>query len=68
MADIITVVILLCIAAGIICYLRRSKKRGDACIGCPYSRQCSGSCHKEHESRQKADMADQRECTGHCQH
>ncbi len=36
--------ILLAIAAGIIGYLVRSKKKGAVCVGCPYAKQCSGKC------------------------
>ena len=41
MENIIIVLILLFIAAGIIWYLVRAKKRGEKCVGCPYCKQCS---------------------------
>lgn len=47
MEDIIIIAVLLCIIGGIVFYLSRAKKRGETCIGCPYSRQCGskdGSC------------------------
>ncbi len=47
MENIIIIAVLLCIIGGIIFYLSRAKKRGETCIGCPYSRQCgskSGGC------------------------
>jgi hypothetical protein len=44
MVDIIIIVILLAIVGGIVWYLRRAKKRGEHCIGCPYARQCGGKC------------------------
>ncbi|MBQ4061424.1 MAG: FeoB-associated Cys-rich membrane protein [Christensenellaceae bacterium] len=44
MKSIIVAVILLAIAAGIIIYLYKSKKRGNTCVGCPHSGQCSGGC------------------------
>lgn len=48
MEDIIIVLILLVIVAGIAWYLLRAKKRGETCIGCPYAKQCgkksSGGC------------------------
>lgn len=44
MADVIIVIVLLCVAAGIVRYLYRAKKRGAACIGCPCAGQCGGSC------------------------
>ena len=40
MENIIVILILVGIAAGIIWYLVRAKKRGEACIGCPYAKQC----------------------------
>lgn len=44
MEDIIVVLILVAIATGIVIYLVRAKKRGEKCVGCPYSKQCKGSC------------------------
>lgn len=40
MEDVIIIAVLLCIIGGIVFYLSRAKKRGETCIGCPYSRQC----------------------------
>jgi radical SAM protein with 4Fe4S-binding SPASM domain len=42
--NVIIVLILLAIAGGIIWYLIRAKKRGEHCIGCPYSKNCAGKC------------------------
>ncbi len=47
MADIIIIVILVLIVVCIINYLVKAKKRGETCIGCPYAKQCSGSCNKK---------------------
>ncbi len=44
MDNIILVVVLVAIAAGIIWYLIRAKKRGEKCVGCPYAKQCGGQC------------------------
>ena len=44
MENIIIVLILAAIAAGIVVYLVRAKKRGEKCIGCPYSKGCGGKC------------------------
>ena len=41
MDDVIVVLILLAIVAGILWYLFRAKKRGQTCIGCPYANQCA---------------------------
>ena len=41
MENLIVILILLGIAAAIIFYLIREKKRGVACIGCPHAKQCA---------------------------
>lgn len=45
MKNVIVVLILIGIAAGIVAYLIRARKRGETCIGCPYARQCGGKCN-----------------------
>ena len=40
MENVIVILILVAIAAGIIWYLIRAKKRGEKCVGCPYAKQC----------------------------
>lgn len=45
MENVIVILILLAIVAGIISYLVRAKKRGETCIGCPYAKQCGGKCN-----------------------
>ena len=44
MENVIVICILVAIAAGIIWYLIRAKKSGAKCVGCPYAKQCKGSC------------------------
>lgn len=44
MADVVSVIVLLLIAFGAGMYLYRAKKRGEHCVGCPYAKQCGGSC------------------------
>lgn len=46
MENIIIIVILLAIVTGSIWYLLRAKKRGQKCVGCPYSTACNG-CDKQ---------------------
>lgn len=43
MADLIIIAIIICIVAGIVFYLYKSKKRNGACIGCP----CAGQCNNK---------------------
>ena len=45
MENVIVVVILAAVVVGIVWYLKRVKKRGETCIGCPYAKQCGGKCH-----------------------
>ena len=45
MDTVIIIIILLAIAAAIVGYLVRAKKRGQTCIGCPYAKQCSGKSY-----------------------
>ena len=45
MENVIVVLILVAIAAGIIWYLVRAKKRGEKCVGCPYAKQCGSKCN-----------------------
>lgn len=44
MENIIVVLLLVVIAAGVIWHLIRAKKRGETCVGCPYAKQCAGKC------------------------
>ncbi|HPX32933.1 MAG TPA: FeoB-associated Cys-rich membrane protein [Erysipelotrichaceae bacterium] len=45
MEDIIVILILIAIVVSILWYLSNAKKRGETCIGCPYSKQCGGNCN-----------------------
>ncbi len=44
MENVIVVLLLVAIAAGIIWYLIRAKRKGETCVGCPYAKQCMGKC------------------------
>ena len=44
MENIIVCVILLVIVISIIWYLVKAKRSGQKCIGCPYGKQCKGTC------------------------
>ena len=44
MENIIIILIVLAIVIGITVYLYKAKKRGQKCIGCPYGKNCNGSC------------------------
>lgn len=45
MADFLIIVILAVIIGGALWYIRREKRRGKKCVGCPYASQCSGGCN-----------------------
>ncbi len=47
MKDFIVIVILVAIVVLIVKYLANFRKRGEVCIGCPYSKQCTGSCNSQ---------------------
>ncbi len=44
MVNFLIIVLVAAILALAVGYIRRSKKKGMQCIGCPCSGQCSGSC------------------------
>ncbi|MBE6787928.1 MAG: FeoB-associated Cys-rich membrane protein [Ruminococcaceae bacterium] len=46
MENIIVILILVAITAGIVWYLINAKRKGEKCIGCPYAKQCNGKCNK----------------------
>ncbi len=48
MSNVIGIAVLLAIVGGAAAYIVRAKKQGQACIGCPYAKQCAAkgcSCH-----------------------
>ena len=57
MVDVILIILLLGIAAGVIFYLIREKKRGAVCVGCPHAEQCakakSGGCSCGSDTKEK---------------
>lgn len=53
MIDLIIVAIIVGIASGIVWYLWKAKKRGEKCVGCPYSRQCKGNCGEKTKNNPK---------------
>ncbi len=57
MIDLIVIAILLVIVGGAIAYIRKQKKNGAACIGCPHAGACAkrreGSCDSHVELTKK---------------
>ncbi|MBO5904692.1 MAG: FeoB-associated Cys-rich membrane protein [Clostridia bacterium] len=44
MVDAIIIIAIALAIGGALFYIIRSKKKGNKCIGCPYSGQCGGGC------------------------
>ena len=44
MANLIVIAVLLLIVGGAVVYIRRAKKQGQTCVGCPHSKTCGGKC------------------------
>ncbi len=53
MENIIIAIVLVCIVVAVIIYLFRARKQGDACIGCPFSKECSGKCSGNCQSKKQ---------------
>ncbi len=52
MKDIIIVLFIVIVIGAALLYLIRAKRRGEKCIGCPYSKQCGGSCHSAEKTEE----------------
>lgn len=46
MTDVVLGGILLAIVGGAILYIRKEKKKGATCIGCPAGGNCTGKCNE----------------------
>jgi len=44
MTDLILILVIAAILAGAILYIRKEKKRGVRCVGCPDGGTCGGNC------------------------
>ena len=44
MTDVLLILLLVGVVVFALCYIRRAKKRGNACIGCPHAKECGGHC------------------------
>ena len=42
--DIIIIAVILLILGGAVFYIRKAKKKGVTCVGCPNGANCSGNC------------------------
>ena len=44
MENLVIIGILAALVAAVVWYLIRAKKRGQACPGCPYAKECKSTC------------------------
>ena len=44
MANVIIIAVAVSVVGLAVFYVYKAKKKGQKCIGCPYSKQCNGSC------------------------
>ena len=44
MVDVVLVLIIVVIVGGALAYIRKEKKRGVKCVGCPSGSTCGGKC------------------------
>ena len=47
--DIVVIAVIVLIIGGASFYMYRAKKKGQKCIGCPYSKECGGSCSSQNK-------------------
>ena len=43
--EIIAIIAIVLVVGGAVAYLIRAKRRGQKCVGCPYSKECSNKCN-----------------------
>ena len=53
MADFLILIVILGIVGSSIWYIRKEKKRGVRCVGCPDGGTCSGHCSGCHSAAEK---------------
>ena len=53
MVNVIVFAILALIVGAAIFYIRREKKRGAKCVGCPYSKTCSAGTCRSAQAREQ---------------
>ena len=44
MTDLIIIVAVVLLVAGVCRYLYKEKKKGAVCVGCPHAKTCGGKC------------------------
>ena len=52
-SEIIAIVALVLVIGGALSYIIRAKKKGQKCIGCPYSAECSKRCACKEKENEK---------------
>lgn len=59
MTNLYIIVFVLAAVIGAVCFVRREKKSGAACVGCAYSKKCGGSCGTIGQSGSCSDLSRQ---------
>ena len=53
MANVIAIIVIVLAVGGALLYIRKEKKKGVRCIGCPSAGSCSKSCSSAHNKKNK---------------
>ena len=51
--EVIAIALIVLIIGGATAYIIKAKKSGKKCIGCPYSKSCSGKCSCDAENKKQ---------------
>ena len=56
LGDVIAIVAVALVLAGAICYIVRAKRRGQKCVGCPYSKGGCTSCSCQSNTNENKEI------------
>ena len=55
LSNVIIIAVLLAIVGGALVYIKKNRKKGIKCVGCPYASGCSGGCSCSSRTKEKGD-------------
>lgn len=58
LGDVIAIILIVLIIGAAIFYIVKAKKRGQKCIGCPYSKTCNSKNTSPHSCQNKTNNTD----------
>lgn len=58
MVDILAIAAIVLVVGAALFYIIRAKRRGDACVGCPYAKKCGGGCGGCHRTESDSEQQD----------